>query len=76
MNLPQQQPRVNLAPRAGGWVAVAQDGSVYRWRRNDGRQTRTSTEAFLTPTEATEAAVAIADCYSVRFVSWNAKGAN
>lgn len=70
--LAQQQPRVN-APRHGGWVAVAQDGALYRWRRNDGRQTRTSTTAFLTEAEAIEAAAAIADCYSVRFVSWNAK---
>lgn len=74
--LAQQQPRVNLAPRNGGWVAVTTDGSVYRWRRNDGRQTRTSTTAFLTPAEAEQAAASVASCYGVRFVSWNAKGAN
>lgn len=73
--LSQQQPLVN-APRTGGWVALYQDGSVFRWRRNDGRQTRTSTTAFLTEAEATAAAATIAACHGVRFVSWNSQGAN
>lgn len=60
------------APRTG-WVALYQDGSVFRWRRNDGRQTRTSTTAFLTEAEAIEAAATIAACHGVRFVSWNSK---
>ena len=67
-----------VAPKTGGWVTVAPDGPVYRWRRNDGRTTRTSSEAFLTPAAAIEAGQSIARCYGVRFVavSWNAGGAN
>ena len=62
---------VKAAPKNGGWdgafVTIRPDGPVYRWYRHTGRQGYTSSEAFLTPAAATQAAQSIARCYGVQF---------
>lgn len=46
-------------------VTVVPDGSVYRWLRFDGRNRRTSNEAFTTLADAIQAAIVVARCYGV-----------
>lgn len=46
-------------------VTVTRDGQVYRWLRFDGRNRRTSSEAFTAIADAIQAAIVVAQCYGV-----------
>lgn len=47
------------------FVTVVADGRVFRWQRSDGRNLRSSSEAFTAITDAIQAAIVVAQCYGV-----------
>lgn len=56
-----------VQPRVKPHLAVIRDGSVYRWRRFDGRTGRVSSAGWTDAAAAVVAAKSVAACYNLPF---------